>query len=270
MASLITSIQNSKIKEIAKYSKRRFRDARRETVVEGRKEIQMALSAGYAPSRLFICQELVDSTDETLVNQLRQHEAQRQTAVFDVSPEVYEKIAYRGASGGFLGIFPYVDVPVTEMSAEDDALILVIESPEKPGNLGALLRTADAAGFDGVVVCGEGTDLHNPNTIRASLGALFTLPVAQTDVDAVIQWLRENHFTLYPATPSATTRYDSVDMSGKTAIIVGNEAFGLSEKWLLSADTSITIPMRGKVDSLNLSASAAILMYEAVRQRGFG
>ncbi len=239
----------------------------RQTVVEGCREVTHALAAGVAPTRVFVCQELLDANCNNAMQLCIELDEQQKTELITVTQDVYKKIAYRESSGGLLVVIPYVDRPLKTVPVDETALILVVESPEKPGNLGALLRTADAAGFNAVVVCGEGTDVHNPNVVRASLGALFTMPVSHCTTSEGIDWLSNNDINSIAATPYANTVYGDVNMTGKTAIVVGSEAFGLSEEWLAAADERVRIPMHGKVDSLNLSASAAILMYEAVRQR---
>ncbi len=267
MPTYIASLQNPRVKEIVKLRKRSYRDQQRTTVVEGCRELSHALAAGVTPETVFICNELTTSECNTVLQNLYAMAAERTTSLFEVSADVFAKMAYRETTGGILATIPYVNVEFDQLPKSAQPLLLVVESPEKPGNLGALLRTADAAGFDGVIVCGDGTDLHNPNVVRASLGALFTVPVCTATTSDTIAWLSQNGIRSIAATPYAETSYTDVAMAGRCAIVVGSEAEGLSPEWLESASVQVRIPMYGRVDSLNLSTSAAILIYEAVRQR---
>ena len=274
---LITSLQNPRIKTIVKLGSRRQRDADQRTVVEGLKEVARCLEAGIVPTEAYICPELAgaDETGAALMGRLQGMADQRRTQLFEVTPEVFAKIAYRGESGGLLLIIPYLDTPLdhlmTTRSADHPPFFAIIEGVEKPGNLGAILRTADAAGVDGLIVCpGErgGTDLHNPNVIRASLGTLFTVKVAQAESATVLAWLKQHHIPALAATPDGDVPFTQADMAGPVAVVAGSEAFGLTDLWLDGAHQRVTIPMFGMADSLNLSTSTALLLYEVVRQRG--
>jgi TrmH family RNA methyltransferase len=161
---------------------------------------------------------------------------------------------------------PYWGKPLDALC--DPSFVVVVEGGEKPGNVGAILRTADAAGVDALILCGAGTDMYNPNAIRASLGAIFSVDVVQAETTAVIQWLQQNKFKTIAATPAAEDVYYNVEMGGKTAVVMGSESDGLTDEWLAAADVQVVIPMHGIVDSLNLSVSTALLLYEVVRQRG--
>ena len=175
----------------------------------------------------------------------------------------------REDSGGILLVLPYLNTELGRLVLPASPLLVVVENVEKPGNLGAILRTADAAGVDGVIACGGtgSTDVHNPNVVRASLGTLFTVPVAEATTPATILWLRTRGIRIVAATPEGATLYIESDLRGPLAIVLGSEAQGLTQAWLDAADTRVVIPMAGQSDSLNLSASTAILLYEAVRQR---
>jgi RNA methyltransferase, TrmH family len=269
----ITSLQNQRIKNVVKLRQRRQRDAQRLTVVEGAREVLRALQQGVIPQEAFICPELISETEaETAVTHLHQLS---QTAVFEVTPDVFAKIAYRGDSGGLLLVIPYQTYTLDDLAErrpfpQSPPLFVVIEGVEKPGNLGAILRTADAAGAEGVILTqgdAGSTDLHNPNAIRASLGTIFSVPVVSDDSPAVIQWLHQQGIQIIATTPAATIPYTAVDLTVPVAIVMGSEAHGLSDKWLNAAHHQIMIPMHGIADSLNLSVAAALLMYEAVRQR---
>ncbi|HFE66584.1 MAG TPA: RNA methyltransferase, partial [Chloroflexi bacterium] len=188
-----------------------------------------------------------------------------------VTPTVFAKMAYRGQSGGLLMVIPYLTRPLNDIPLSPTPFLVVIEGGEKPGNLGAILRTADAAGVDGVIISEDetrrGTDVHNPNAIRASLGALFSVPVAAAAADEVIAWLRRQFIHVAITTPDATEVYTSVNLSGPIALVMGSEAHGLSAAWFDAADVQLTIPMFGLVDSLNLSVATAVILYEVIRQR---
>ncbi|MCA9969637.1 MAG: RNA methyltransferase [Anaerolineales bacterium] len=265
----ITSRQNGRIKDLIRLNQRRQRDARQLTLIEGEREVARALQQGIVPREAYLCPELLSDAARPVAEALHALGAAGQTALFEVAPDVFDKIAYRGESGCLLVVIPYLARALAALPAGPGALLVVIEGAEKPGNLGAILRTADAAGVDGVIVSqeGTGTDIHNPNVIRASLGTLFAVPVAVAPNAAIVAWLRQHGVRIVAATPEATRVYTAVDFTQPTAIVAGSEALGLSDTWRASADTQVTIPMRGIADSLNLATSVAILLYEAVRQR---
>ncbi len=264
---LISSLQNGRIKNIIKLSNRRGRDSQQLTVVEGGREVERALDNGIVPREAFICAALTGSESEKAVSLLHKMSDAGRVDLYHVTPAVFQKMAYRGQSGGVLMSVPYWGRPLSHL--DNPSFVTVIEGAEKPGNLGAILRTADAAGVDAVILCGTGTDMYNPNVIRASLGAVFSVPVARAEGTAVLDWLRENRFKIIAATPAAEQLYYAVDMGGKTAVVMGSEADGLTDQWLQAADTQVIIPMYGIVDSLNLSVSTALLLYEVVRQRAY-
>ncbi len=263
----ITSPRNPRVKNVIKLRQRRHRDAQRRTVVEGLREIRLALEAGITPQEAFVCPELVTAEGQPLLRQLERLAQEGPTHLYQVTPEVFARLAYREGSGGLLLVIPYLERKLADLALGTPAFLAVVEGVEKPGNLGAILRTGDAAGVDGLILCG-GTDVHNPNVIRASLGAVFTVPVVQVSTPEAIAWLQEQGLAILAATPDGDALYTEVDLTGPVAIVTGSEAHGLSQPWLQAATHRVTIPMFGKVDSLNLSASTAILLYEVVRQRG--
>lgn len=271
VAESLTSLQNPRIKNVVRLGKRRHRDRLKQTVVEGVREASLALQNGVTPIEVFICPEYLDSSDgQKLMQQIVQLAAKKQTRLFEVSPAVFDKIAYRGGSGGVLLIFPFFTRKLNDLSVGPNPLFVVVDGAEKPGNLGAILRTADAAGLDALLLTGEettGTDIHNPNVIRASLGAYFTVPVVTTTRERALTWFLEHEVTTVATTPDADKEYTAVAYTGPTAIVMGSEASGLSQEWLDSAGILVRIPMAGEVDSLNLSVSTALMLYEAVRQR---
>ncbi len=207
------------------------------------------------------------------MRQLEQLHGSGRTRLYTVTPEVYAKLAVRESSGGVLLLLPYLETSLDALQLGPVPLLAVVENAEKPGNLGAILRTADAAGVDAVIACHSSehagsTDLHNPNTVRASLGTIFSMPIAQGSTAETIAWLKTRGIRIAAATPEGATRYTDADLRGPLAIVLGSEAHGLTAAWLAAADLRLAIPMHGQADSLNLAASAAILLFEALRQRG--
>lgn len=263
----LTSSHNPHIKAALRLEKRSERAQRRLTLVEGVREVSRALAVGVVPVEAFVCPELVDhSLLGGALAQLARLDAERRTHLFTVTPEVFAKLAVREESGGVVLVIPFLDATLDHLPLRAKPFFAVIDHPEKPGNLGAILRTADAAGVDGVIVCG-GVDLHNPNVVRASLGALFTVPVAEASATEAIDWLKARRIRLVATTPDASTRYTTIDLTGPVAIVMGSEAEGLSPQWLAAADERVMIPMAGYIDSLNLATATALLLYEVVRQR---
>ncbi len=272
MATELTSPQNPRIKSVLKLTKRRDRDRERITVVEGGREVLRALEAGVAPSEAFVCPALRRTPESVAaLARLEALDAARKTHLFLVPPELFAKLAYRDDSDGVLAVVPYLDTAPTTLPLGTPPFLALIEGAEKPGNLGTILRSADAAGADGVMVChapGQtATDVHNPNVVRASLGKLFAVPVAEALTHDALAWLHENNIALVAATPEATVPFTAVDMTGPVAVAMGSEADGLSPTLLAAADVRVRIPMFGRADSLNLATSTALLLYEVVRQR---
>ncbi|QHI70939.1 RNA methyltransferase [Tichowtungia aerotolerans] len=262
----ISSLQNARVKRIVKLQRKpSFRRSEGLTVIEGAREVSRAIENGWQPSELWLCGK--SSNDWKL-----------ECDFIQVSDAVFEKIAYRDSPDGILAVGPLIGRKLAELDLPENPLILVAEGVEKPGNLGALLRTADGAGADAVIVCDPATDLNNPNVIRNSIGTLFYLPVAEASSEETIAFLNGKGVRMLSAMPDAETVYTDCDLKGPLAIVVGAEDQGLSDVWRqvesapdkFSNDWKILevrIPMLGKNDSLNVSVSAAILMYEAVRQR---
>ena len=273
MSTLIASVHNPHIKRVAKLDKRSEREREHLLPVEGLREVQRALAAGCVPTTAYVCPQIATAPElQDTLAQLARLERDGQTRLFTVTPEVYARLAVREASGGILLLLPYLRTDLDSLRLPPDPLLAVVENAEKPGNLGAILRTADAAGVDGLIACysaGEaaGTDVHNPNTVRASLGTIFHVPLAAAPSTPAIAWLRSRGIRIAAATPAGAALYTDADLRGPLAIVLGSEAHGLTAEWLAAADLRICIPMFGQADSLNLAASAAILLYEAVRQR---
>ena len=263
----ITSLQNPKIKHLLTLQqKASLRKEEQLFVVEGLRELTHCIKSGYEIDSVFTI-----SYDDYLINIQVPYLTPSPTmpTVYEVSGKVYEKIAYRGSTEGVIAIVKARQHTLTmfENNATTNPVYVVLESVEKPGNLGAILRSADAAGIDGVIVCDPLTDLYNPNLIRSSMGAIFTVPVAVCSSEECIAFLKEHKIQILTAQLQDSNLYYEQDMTKGTAIVMGTESTGLTDTWRKAADAHIRIPMLGKLDSLNVSVSAAILMYEAVRQR---
>ena len=253
----ITSLQNPRVKQIVKLredKKQRQKDGL--ILVEGFDELTLALACGFTPQTLLSAPELVSQT-LTIPN------AESVT----VSHAVFEKISYRDNPDGWLGLFPMPTSNLDGLKLSENPLVIVAESVEKPGNLGAILRTADAAKVDALLVCDPRVDVWNPNVIRASRGAVFAVPVVEVKSPEALSWLRSRKMRVLAATPSAEEMYTDVNMQGPLAIAVGTEDEGLTEFWMQNSDLRVKIPMAGKVNSLNVSIATALMTYEAVRQR---
>ena len=257
----ISSLQNAKVKQVvALQQKSAERRKQGVFVVEGVRELQHCLDAGYKADALFICPELLGTS--TLPQMLPDS-----ASTYDVTPDVYEKMAYRGGTEGVIAIVQSRQLKLKDLQLSKHPLLIVLESVEKPGNLGAILRSADAAGADAVIVCDPLTDLYNPNLIRSSIGAIFSVPCVACSSDECISFLKAKGIQILTAQLQDSKLYYDTDMTGGTAIIMGTESTGLTDIWRQVADAHIRIPMLGQLDSLNVSVSAAILLYEAVRQR---
>lgn len=263
-AERLTSLQNPRVKELLGLRDRRDRDARGLTLIEEPRVIRRARHAGYPFLEVWHCPELLDAVDPELLAFLRAGEP---FAAIEVTPQVMAKIAYKEKPEGVLVVAPQVRLALDGLALPEAPLLLVLEAVEKPGNLGAILRVADGAGADAVIVCDPGTDVFNPNVLRASTGAFFSVPVVEEDASRVRSWLRERRIRGVATTPAAATIYTAVDLRGPVAILLGAEDRGLSADWLMRADMQVRIPMRGEADSLNVSVTAALMAYEAVRQR---
>lgn len=265
----ITSAQNPKIKALLELQEKS--KARKRTglfVVEGRRELQHCIEAGFEPHTLFICRDIMTEKEfDRILGAIEENFTGMMCPIIEISRQLYDKIAYRGGTEGIIAELRCKDMSLESLELKENPLVVVLESVEKPGNLGAVLRSADASGADAVIVCDPLTDLYNPNLIRSSIGAIFTVPVATATSEDAIRWLKERGIRIYTAQLQDSEWYYATDMTGGTAIVMGTEATGLTDVWRKAADAHIKIPMLGRLDSLNVSVSAAILMFEAVRQR---
>lgn len=260
----ITSLQNPKIKDIVKLGKAKERKSQNLFILEGARELSLALSANYTIDSIFVCNELFSKSDYPQV--LDNINPQIQC---EVSRQVFEKIAYREGSDGIIALVKPKSHHLSELRLKEKPFIIILESVEKPGNLGAILRTADASQADAVIICDPLTDVYNPNAIRSSIGCVFTVPVAVCTSTEALDWLKKNNIQSFAAELKASDWYHQADYTQASAIVMGTEADGLTDFWLSNADHRIKIPMRGKIDSLNVSVSTAIITFEAMRQRGF-
>ncbi len=262
----ISSLANSRIKDLVRLRQRGRRAGRSVMIVEESLVIARGLAAGLSVREVYFCHDNLDADEQRLLNRLL---GLPQVAAFELTRPVMAKVAYRDRPQGLLVV---ADRPVTalddlELPAGEAALLIVLEAVEKPGNLGAVQRVADGAGAQAVIICGDGVDPWNPNVLRASRGTCFSVPTIQAGTSAVLDWLRARGIAAVATSPAATTGYTQVDLTGPVAILLGTEHDGLSPALLAAADHAAGIPMRGSGDSLNVSTSAAILLYEAVRQR---
>ncbi|HOE61358.1 MAG TPA: RNA methyltransferase [Kiritimatiellia bacterium] len=261
----ISSFANPRVKHAVRLRQRSFRDETGQMLIEGYRECKRALDHGYRPQILFCCEELYlkNLNEPEIVRRCREAGAE----ILSCSAPVFGKMAYRERPEGLLMIGPHLTRRLEDLRLPDPALIVVAEAVEKPGNLGTILRSADAAGVQAVIVCDRCTDIHNPNVVRASTGTLFSLPVIEADSGDTLAFLHARGFRILATTPHAEPLHTEVPLTGNVAIAVGSEQYGLTEKWMGAADLRVRIPMLGIADSLNVSAAATILLFEALRQR---
>ena len=270
---IITSAQNPKIKNLLLLQEKS--KARREQglfVVEGRRELQHCLEAGYKARTVFVCPEIADSSEVTdllrMTKQVACHsERSEESSVIEIPEQLYRKAAYRESTEGIIAEVEYKSLRLEDLHLPEKPLVMVLESVEKPGNLGAVLRSADAARADAVLLCDPLTDLYNPNLIRASIGAVFTVPAVACSSEEAIAFLQARGIRILTAQLQDSSLYYDVNMTRGTALVMGTESTGLTDVWRKAASAHIRIPMLGRLDSLNVSVSAAILLFEAVRQR---
>jgi len=271
----ITSPANPRLKAVVALRRRRAREETGQTLVEGHEEIRLALEAGVTPRTLYVCEEVFSpsgragsqdiGTQPELVERVRAAGVE----IVRLSPAAYAKVSYREGPDGLLAVVDNVGMPLSSLHvAGDHWLGLVTQGVEKPGNLGAMLRTADAAGADAVVAADPVTDWGNPNVVRASKGTLFALPVARATTTETLDWLRAGDVTLVVTTPETDVVHTEVDYRGRVAVAVGSEKHGVDDALLEAATHRVRIPMHGRANSLNVSVAAAVVLYEAVRQRG--
>lgn len=256
--AMLTSINNQNIKAALRLYEKKERDKTGLFLIEGLAELNLALQNKLEFLKVFYAEEMLDEQAKKILAKIDGEK-------IAVSPQVFERLAYRGTVNGILAVVKQPEPK--DQKLPRNGLVLVLEKMEKPGNIGAILRTAEAAGVSAVFLCDAITDLYNPNIVRASLGAVFSLPIFCLNNAETYTWLKNNNFKIIASTPAADRNYYEVKMDGSVALLVGSEKDGLSEFWLENAAEKVLIPMQGQINSLNASVSAALLIYEAVRQR---
>jgi TrmH family RNA methyltransferase len=270
----LTSPQNPRVKNAVRLRDRRHREKQGKILIDGARELRRAIAAGVKLTELFVCPALCQSEDaQYMLDALPQLGGE----VLFVSPAVFQRLAFGQRAEGVLGIAEMPRPMLATISASwgdsltvtptKTPLVAVLEGVEKPGNVGAVLRSADAVGVSAVIVADGRTDLFNPNAIRASLGTIFTTPACEATSEETLAWLRARNFSVFAARVDGSVPYGEVDYRGPTAIVLGSEAAGLSSAWTGDDIRAVRLPMLGKADSLNVSVTAAVLFYEALRQR---
>jgi RNA methyltransferase, TrmH family len=263
----ITSSQNPFIKSLVLLQEKG--KARKQAglfLIEGIREIELAIKGNYEIETLLLCSDLIseNASKNSSFQQLLNH-----VDALEISKEVYQKLAYRDTTEGIICVAKTKSHQLSDLQFPENPLIVVMESIEKPGNIGAMLRTCDAAKVDAVIIANPKTDLYNPNVVRSSVGCLFTNQIATASTEETIDFLQQKNIPIYSATLQNATAYHTQNFTKPTALVVGTEATGLTEPWRVKATQNIIIPMQGEIDSMNVSVAAAILIFEAKRQRNF-
>lgn len=260
----LSSLQNPLVKQIVRLRDRREREESSLFLIEGYRELMRALENQISVQTLFFCQEFfLGENEEALIEKARKAKA----VIYQVAPPVFEKISYRDRPDGLLVIAKQMQRTLQDIPKAKEPFFIVAESIEKPGNLGTILRSADAVNVDGVIVCDRCTDIYNPNVVRASVGTLFTRPVVEANGEETLRFLKSQKIKVVAATPHGEKEFTETDLTGPVAIVVGTEQVGLSEKWFSFADIQVRIPMLGSADSLNVATATTLLLYEVLRQR---
>lgn len=262
--TLLTSLQNTKVKQTLRLRERSERDDTQSFLIEGYRELLRFADKGGKARELFYCPELfLGSNEPALIETLRK----RQADIYPCSEAVFRKLSYRDRPDGLLAVAAQTHLGLKDLKLKASPFLVVAEAIEKPGNLGTILRSSDASGVDGLILCDRCTDLYNPNVVRASVGTLFTVPVVETSSEETLTWLKKRGILIVAATPHAQHEFTQVDLRQPVAIAVGTEQLGLSKKWMDAADISVKIPMCGVADSLNVAMATTLMLYEVLRQR---
>lgn len=264
MTTQITSLQNPRVKDAIRLRDARHRRKQGRILIDGVREIGRAMQAGIVPSELFFCKRLCQ---EPACKEILAVAERQQVELIDVSEPVFEKLAFGARAEGIMAVAPTPQSSLNDLALDDDALVVVLEGVEKPGNVGAVLRSADATRIGAVIVADGRTDLFNPNAIRASLGTIFTVPVVEASSRETLDWLLHREFSVLAARLDGSVLYTDADLTGPSAVVLGSEADGLTDVWSGSRVQAVRLPMLGVADSLNVSATAAVILYEALRQR---
>ncbi len=261
---LLTSVKNPKIKHVCSLRERRERDREGLTVLEGYRELSRALDCGIHLTECYHCPELyLGENEPALLERAEKSGAE----IYETTADALAKMAYRDRPDGLIALAEMRHKGLEDMPVRPDGLYLIAETIEKPGNLGSMLRSADAVAATGVIICNRQTDVFNPNAIRASTGAIFTVPVAETSSEEAVEWCRKNKILTLAASPHSKDVYTDYDMTQAIALVVGAEQYGLTDYWMKNAEVNVQIPMLGRMDSLNVATAATLLLYEAARQR---
>jgi len=263
METAIISLKNEKVKALEKLQKPRIRAEKNLIIVEGEREIQLACEAGLKISDFFYCPQLIKNQKALSIIKTQA------ININTVTPEIFKKMAYKENPDGFLATISPTYPNLKDLKLTKNPLIIVLESVEKPGNLGGILRTAYAAGVEVVIINDPQTDIYNPNVIRASMGYIFTVPTVIASISETVKFLKDKRIISYGTTIKGGEQYTKANFKKPTALVMGTENSGLSQNWLKKIEKKITIPMKAKIDSLNVSVSTAIIVYEALRQRNF-
>ena len=259
----ISSKSNSIYKNVSKLLfKNNKRKASNSFIVEGKKNINLCHDFGFKFIEIIICSEIISDDNINYINN-----NYKNIIIYDFSLSLYQELIYKKKGDGLLALVKSKDNSLESFKISKNPYILIAESPEKPGNIGALLRTADAAGLDGLIIANPKTELYNPNAIRSSLGSIFTMQIATASTDEIIRFLKKNNIKIFSTFVENSKNYLNINYKQACAIIVGTESSSLSKSWLLESDELISIPMKGEMDSLNLSVSAAIVIFEGLKQR---
>lgn len=265
MVEKISSLQNPRVKQLVKLRDRRPRDEAGVFLVEGYRQIRRALEKNVTLTEVYFSRDwFLGENEDALL-------AQAETAgatLFELSKDAFAKVAYRERPDGLLAVAPQWRHALDDLVLSPTPLLLVVEAIEKPGNLGTILRSADAAGCEAVIVCDPVTDIFNPNVVRASTGVLFSVPLVVADSREVHAWLKQRGIRTAATTPHTDNLYTQTDLTGPLAVVMGSEQYGLSEFWMKESDVLVRIPMAGQADSLNVAMATIITLFEAVRQRG--
>ncbi len=260
----INSLQNPRIKRLLRLRKPAERDEEQVFLIEGYRELLRALERGWPVTELYLCEAcFLGENEHVLIEGARKTGAR----IFSCSKPVFEKIAYRDRPDGLLAVAPQRHLSLKDLPSLQNPFYLLMVGIEKPGNLGTMLRSADGAGVDAVILCDKVTDIFNPNTVRASVGTLFSVPVVESSFEECVPWLKSRKIQLLAATPHTQISLYQTNLRGPVAIAVGSEMHGLDERWMENADLKVSLPMRGIADSLNVSTAASLILYETLRQR---
>jgi RNA methyltransferase, TrmH family len=261
---ILTSLQNPKMKQAIALRNRKDRDETALFLIEGYRELLRYLENGGKPFELFYCPELFLGTNEGALIDKTSKAGGR---LYECSSAVMRKLSYRDRPDGLVAVAPQVHRSLVDLQLGKTPFLVVAEAIEKPGNLGTILRSSDASGVEGLILCDKCTDIYNPNVVRASVGTLFTVPVFEAGSKETIAWLKERKIGIIAATPHAKSEFTQTNFTGPVAIVVGTEQLGLSKLWMDSADIQVSIPMMGAADSLNVATATTLLLYEVLRQR---